>query len=45
MSFSEWIIDRTSGQIMLYLTVSMTPSVDLHVIGYLVFWYLGIVLQ
>ena len=28
-SFSEWIIDRTSGQTMLYLTCSMIPSVDL----------------
>ena len=27
MSFSEWIIDHTGGQTMLYLICSMMPSV------------------
>ena len=29
MSFSEWIIDRTGAQTMLYLTCTMMSSVDL----------------
>ena len=31
--FSEWIIDRTSGQTMLFLTCSTIPSVDLACYG------------
>ena len=29
MSFSEWIIDRTGRQTILYLNRSMVPNVDL----------------
>ena len=29
MSLSEWIIDHTGGQTMLYLICSMIPNVDL----------------
>ena len=45
MSFSEWNIDRTRGQTMLYLTCSMINLVHNGVSRVKDFGYLGIVLQ
>ena len=53
MSYSEWIIDRTGGRTMIYLTCIMISSVDLACYEFLVlkiwvsvdngfmFWYSG----